>query len=838
MLIVLLGLLAIISFHAFNVYSKNDALTSVNDVDVLKPDVKTFLLYGFAKSFFSSFVLFGILFVGARLLISFIGNDIPEAKSFILSANYLWGILVLCALFSYISLSVQYKKEQYFFHKDKLIHKGGGIFSDFERELSVKNITHVTMMLPLIENTLFGTGYIRIESAGALTSEIFLRAIAKPKMLYDKAISIMKNNGFRLNRNNLIRQEKPHPLAVFFEVFGSFMGIIFFILWIVLAITDESKLDLDKLVAEHGSLMLGGVGLILFGILTFCFFHFLDLKKRIYELYEDTIAYTEGFLNKNYSFIPIENLADSAVTQSIPSRIFGLYDVKISCQGSGQEILFKNIENGEVLSEDIDNLIGKSKSLIKEESKEYVSDAVEGAPVAKPTTRKVEVDREYKDEFRMKNLRTWMPAILLSPLLIIIFPAGIIVAINNMIAIACNVFRVKSDSIEHTFSFLSKKTKEFSLDKVTGIVVKESFIDKWCKTCSILFWSIGSDENVTFSNIKKTDQLREKILAKKGIREQNVLYSLNSSYDLASMVEGNLYAYLFFALLIVPCFIFFPFYGFLSLATLLAGCVVTFIYRTFYYKNSKIVFYEDYVHFIRGLFFIEDYFVYYDDIKDISTTKFPFSNRGNVSFNVAGELVVKTQNGESITSNSFTIRFVDDISSLDELVDAIFYQRPSVSKINEIKRSLKDTSSKPEYSTKPCLTNYLLFVLPVVAVVDLGTIITYKWVSYQPIPTWLIGVLGAFTIVVIGATVITIRAISYNIQPYRVYERSGVIFKKQLSITFNKMDFINISQGPINKIFGNGNITINTVGSSKPELTINNVKDFKKFYEIVKSRYK
>jgi len=71
-----------------------------------------------------------------------------------------------------------------------------------------------------------------------------------------------------------------------------------------------------------------------------------------------------------------------------------------------------------------------------------------------------------------------------------------------------------------------------------------------------------------------------------------------------------------------------------------------------------------------------------------------------------------------------------------------------------------------------------------------------------------------------------------------VYARSGVIFKKQKSITFNKVDFINFNQKPINKIFGSGNITVNTTGSSIPELTINNTRDFKKFYKILKEHYK
>ena len=838
MLFILIATLWIIGCHIYMTYPKSLPSASNNNQEFLKPDLKAFLLYGFIRSFFSSVVLYGILFLGIRLLIAFVGNGIPEARSFGILANYLWIILSIAALFIYVSLSVKYRKEKYFFYNDKLIHKGGSIFSDFERELSVKNITHVTMMLPFIENKLFGTGYIRIESAGALTSEIFLRAVANTKELYENVIKIMKKNGFKLNREKLIEQERPHPLAVLFEVFGVFVGIISFIVWCTFVVINKSEFDLGKLVAEHGSLLFGGLSLILLGVSTFCLFRFLDLKKRIYDLYEDTIAYTEGFLNKNYSFIPIENLADSAIIQSIPSRIFGLYDVKISCQGSGQEILFKNMKNGETLSKNIDDLISKTKITIKEEVKEIIPSVSDDVPAAKPTMYKVDPDREYKDEFRMEKLRTWMPTIILSPLLIVIFPAGIAVAIANMIAVACNTFRVKADTIEHTYKFLSKKTKEFSLDKITGIVVKENFIDKWFKTCSILFWSIGSGENITFSNIKKTEQLREKILAKKGICKQNVLYTLNSSYDIASMIKGNLYAYLLCALFISPCFIFLPALGFSLLSILVICCIISYVYRIFYYKRSKILFYENYIHFTRGLFFIDDYFVYYDDIKDISTTRFPLSNRGNVSFNVAGETVVKSNNGACITSNSFTIRFVDDISALDEPIDTIFHQGPSVEKINEIKKNMKDTSSKPEYSTKPCLANYLLFVLPGVIIVDAVTVMAATLATNTGPSAGLIGILFLFSTVTIGAVTITIKAISYNIQSYRVYERSGVVFKRQLSITFNKMDFINFTQGPINKIFGNGNITINTIGSSAPELTIRNIRDFKKFYEIVKGRYK
>lgn len=839
MIFILFIIIGIILFHASILY-KNRLLSTEasrqggSEKLLIKPEITAFLFYGFIKSFFATIVILPIFYSGINLGIKYFIIDVSTAESHLIPIAYLWLSISIILALSYLLLSIKYKKEKYIFYSDKLIHRGGGIFSDFERELIVKNITHVTMKLPFIETNLFGTGYIRIESAGAITTEIFLRAINKPKEIYENIINIMKNNGFKLSRKTLVEREKPHNLAVFFEVFGLFMMAIFVLSVIVGNITVE--FDIVKIIWQYALLFTIGIGLVIAGILTFCVFHFLDLKRRIYDLYEDTITYSEGFLDKNYSFIPIENLADSAVTQSIISKLFGLYDVKVSCQGSGQEVLFKNMANGETLSNNIDKLISRTKSLVEGVAEKEIISEEKLTPEI-PVRRKLEPDRSYTGEFRMDPLRTWLPVIICSPLLIILFPAGIIAVVNNIISIACNIFRIKTDTIEHTFSFLSRKTKEFSLDKITGIVIKENFVDKWRKTFSILFWSIGAGENITFSNVKKEKGLQEKILSKKGIQPQNILYKLNSEYTIPDMIKGNLYMNIIFASLAITSFVFFQFYGWLSLLLLILIFATIVIYRKIYYKNSQIFFYEDYIHFKRGLFFKENYFVFYDDVKDIATVKYPLSSRGNIKFNVAGELVYKTRQGQRVISNSFTIRFVKNIKVLDELIDTIFYSRPSLKKIKEIEKNLQDTSLQPTYSTKPCLSNYLLFVLPGLLIIDIGIIVTVSWFSLKTL-SLLTYVVLLLSIIAISAVIITIKAISYNTQPYRVYARSGVIFKKQISVVFNKIDFINFTQGPINKLFSNGNITINTTGSSKSELIIRNIKDFKNLYENLKKNYR
>lgn len=54
---------------------------------------------------------------------------------------------------------------------------------------------------------------------------------------------------------------------------------------------------------------------------------------------------------------------------------------------------------------------------------------------------------------------------------------------------------------------------------------------------------------------------------------------------------------------------------------------------------------------------------------------------------------------------------------------------------------------------------------------------------------------------------------------------------------FNKINHINFDQGMLNKIFKNGNIEVNTTGSSKTELTIKNIHNFKEFYGVLKKYY-
>ena len=54
---------------------------------------------------------------------------------------------------------------------------------------------------------------------------------------------------------------------------------------------------------------------------------------------------------------------------------------------------------------------------------------------------------------------------------------------------------------------------------------------------------------------------------------------------------------------------------------------------------------------------------------------------------------------------------------------------------------------------------------------------------------------------------------------------------------FSKIDHINFEEGFLNKMFQNGTVTINTVGSSKSEMNVANAPDFRAFYDTMKRYY-
>ena len=62
----------------------------------------------------------------------------------------------------------------------------------------------------------------------------------------------------------------------------------------------------------------------------------------------------------------------------------------------------------------------------------------------------------------------------------------------------------------------------------------------------------------------------------------------------------------------------------------------------------------------------------------------------------------------------------------------------------------------------------------------------------------------------------------------------GILYRSESSILLDRVDSLQQSQGPLNKMFKNGNVTIMTAGSSKPDFKIIDAPAYLELYRIIR----
>ncbi|MBD3300575.1 MAG: PH domain-containing protein [Candidatus Moranbacteria bacterium] len=784
------------------------------------------------------------------------------------------SIFVLASGFNLINSLVAFSKREYVFLEDRIVQKGGNLFSDSETELLVKNITHVKMRLPFIEHAVFKTGRVRVESAGSASSEIFLESVDKTSQKYKQISALMEKNGFELSRKSLKFRDKPVILGVLFEVFKNILGILVFIVFFLGEFVADIHISqaVDFNWTRLGSFVLIILAVFVYSILR-QFIAFLDLLKRKYFIYEDVIVYKDGFLNKNYAFIPFSNLSDSNLDQSLISRIFGIYDVKLSCQGGDSEILFKNLRKGKEMNEVLDSLINRAerKSLKAKDKLESESKTKgETKSNKEKSTIKNIYDKNYIDEFKMQPFRSlfgfllilggvvliFIPLIIFVPLALAgLLPVLVVFVTSSLVGIIpvfATTYYVKSSKIEQAYNFLSNKKIEFSFEKITSVELKKNFIDKWFKTLTIEFNSIGSNQPLILRNIRADKKTVQKLLLKVGIRQLEKSHKIGSKYSLGNEFR----AYLFQYLILLVCFGFLLVsFGFsfglegellegfelarsifsVLLVAYLVLLLIIIVYRHFYYKKMSLVFFKDSLRFEKGIFFKHYYFSLLENVKDITTKKYPFSKMGEISFNLVGERLVRKQGSKksvSLVSNGFNFAFVENIDTKDDLVDYILGL--GLVKTNlDLKELEFDREPRKDFVLKgsPHLVNSILGILLFFIIIDSLVLIFVKvaFVSFS------ILILSFLFIILF---ILSVKVRTYLVQEDRVLYRRGLVYKKQTSIIFDKIDFIEKDKGLLNQIFKTGNVIINTTGSTMAELILKNVSEPEKWYEEIKKRYK
>ncbi len=124
----------------------------------------------------------------------------------------------------------------------------------------------------------------------------------------------------------------------------------------------------------------------------------------------------------------------------------------------------------------------------------------------------------------------------------------------------------------------------------------------------------------------------------------------------------------------------------------------------------------------------------------------------------------------------------------------------------------------PNYLKVAYISTILLFLA--ILGIALGTAFYQQW-GVDDI--WIYALLSTWLLLLV-ASLLLVRA-EYNIQGYVIREkdilyRSGVIFRSETAVPFNRVQHCEIKQGPIQRLFGLKSLDIFTAGGARSDMSI------------------
>jgi len=727
------------------------------------------------------------------------------------------GTAALSLALSIANVQAMYKKRKYTLASKAIHFKTGSLFTDKETELTYKNITHVRLVKPFLECRLFGAGQIRVEAAGSSGTEVLMESLKEPELVYKELQRVMAANGFGLTYQNLRRQERPAAIAVVLEVFGAVFGTLFF-LFFFFGFGGALALLVDT--APLGAIVGLGFVAVLIGI-ALVYVYYQDLIRRKYYIYDDVISYERGFLTRQEAFIPIENLSDSELNQTFIDKVLGLYDVVVSCQGSGSQISFKNLRNGKQVEATIDELINNKpaqQASTQTQLVDAINDNQQVTPIATtPTVTDATVRSYYRD-----TKRVILPY---APLLLVlwIFPPLIVFPIWSFIVAKRTEYKLGVKSVGSHFNFLSTKNIEFSRDKITGLVITRDIIDRWLNTCSVSFWSIGSGQAVKFEHIPYDEDLPQLMQAKAGIPADETLLDYQPDFTMLRMIRANLYLFIssVFLSIVTIALALFVHISFISLVIVIAFIyVITWYILLRRYRHAHLRIGQFTTKLRVGWLRQQTNYVLQENVKDITTIAYPWDSAGIVQFNVAGEQIQQSTGNQSKRRipNHFRVGYINSEKGIkhlhDNVLDVVLDELPDKTQFKSLHKQPQNT--EPLRVSRPMLSNDVfvivalhVIVFPLILILPISLLVRIVW----------------------------LRAIRYQVESNRVVRQSGIVYRSQTSIINKRIDYMKHGQRFINKLFNNGDVYIYTTGSSTAELTLRNASDYMQLHTDLNNAY-
>ncbi|MFW5719605.1 MAG: PH domain-containing protein [Candidatus Dojkabacteria bacterium] len=820
-------------------------------VHTFKPDKRAFILLPLART---AIIFAGILIVGVVI-------------SLVLSTFFLVIILLVVLIILYALITwnkfVQFRKEVYEFHSNKIVHRSGSIINDSLTELPVRNITNVSQIFPFIEFKLFGTNHILIDSAASGASSIVLSSLQGNEGVITLLKKNLDSNGLQVDESQLIQHMKPSRVGFAISISKTIFNALLFLL--IFGVFDIGLSTILSFVSPELALITLPLFLVVLLVVVLVFFvKYQDIAHTDYFLYEEVLVYRNGFMTREYSFMPAENLTDTSLTQDIFEKIFNVQNIVLNTKGTSRNIAFKYLKDAQSFSEQIRSVI-RGQTLHDtpatttngdiltnvEESGELHSQDVPAKDQTQGAAREQGIQRVYDNHttvsFRSNPLRACFASILslffFIPfgILVFLFPVIILGLVpnivyfvsssNNVFRVLFRTFHIEKQSIRQTYSFLSTQTLEFRLEKITSFVVSENYIDRLFNTVTITLFSQGAGETIQLLYINKNDTLIPLLYEKIGIHqpESTLLEKFHSKFSARDWFKNNsiILVTLFMSYaLISPLLVWYFTYQNTSTVIMVAvaggiGVVpagifcAQFVTDAIRMRFSKLLIYDDHFAFSIGKLFYKMYVIKSEFIRECVSLQYPFTDTGALTIHAAGgrsdslnEANQQTNKNLSITTNTFTIHYLCDVFSTHDLLDAILKNFPRKASYSHDKvEMLLDPSEV--YRTRPVVANASIRLLPLAI---------FFFLIY----------IGAFLYVILR-----IKNTFYIIQKDRIVGTSGIIAKKQSSVLYRNIDYITQKQGALNKLFGNGTIQQFTDSGGEVTLKIQDIQDFSEFYTIL-----
>jgi len=728
-----------------------------------------------------------------------------------------WLALLLlvpsCAVSVYAAL-VAYRKERYEIHDHRVLCHRGGLFRDETTELELRNVTHLLVKRPWLRHKFFGIGHVLVESAG-ISKPIVLFALHQPMTIYDELRERLKKNGFELHQTELLHEESPAMAGIILELLGLLSGLAaFFLFFFSMIMSGYEQAEASGWLVPYATF----IGLTLLVALAFITIRILDLRRRVYRVYDDVVVYEEGFLTRENAFIPYENIADASTKRTFLDQIFGIFDVNISCQGSSSEIKFRRLRRGEALSDAIDQLVtaASRKPKWKPAPTEVAS--------AKLKPRRSEPDVLHSGiaitgEFKMDAKRMFLPLLILLPL----FPIWVVAMIGAGIWQVCTTYSLRSGSLRHHFSFLTTNVREFAYDKVTGVTVKRNLWDRLFNTMTLKFWSIGSGQAMEFLHLKCDAFDLASLMRQLGIPPASGQpYQADVKFRFGTWVRAGL-KHLPLVLILTAAawgaayYFEIPMIGQLFMLLLVAVAIISLIHGALYYGRQTLSFHEHHVEAMQGIISKRHYHVCYRNIKRRKVTLYPGRAAGSLEIFVAGEEQSNLSNAQQTKDNrvnglprqcAFRTGFLIDALEVGKLLDDILCGRndaaPDAVSADALEVLLEAPRAVKNAIIRLVLLSVLLFpLLPLLP-------FSLAW------------------------TAVAIKRWRYKIDLARIVIRRGVFYHTEETTLLDRVDSLKQNQGPVHLLCGNGDVSIMTAGSSKPDLIIQDCPDFRKVYELIR----